>query len=175
MTVIKHAKVSENLRKFNFKVVLRRFFSWRNCPFLTWTELGGFTSHSSVEGAGATVAAAAAVIATPAAPSHNLAFPGRAQEFQICNGKFAKNPRFSSGNAAKSTYLILNYGKFEIRRIPAKFRQNSGKISSKFCRKIAKFIEKREWNEIFFSFRQKCWRFSVEIVRSERCKGMQIL
>ena len=53
---------------------------------------------------------------------------------------------------------------------------HTGKISSIFRRKIAKFIEKREWNEIsFFSFRQKCWRFFVEILRSERCRSMKIL
>ena len=55
----------------------------------------------------------------------------------------------------------------------------SGKISLNFRRKIARFIERREWISMkwnfIFSFRQKCWRRFAEILRSERCKGMQIL
>jgi hypothetical protein len=53
-----------------------------------------------------------------------------------------------------------------------KFRQNFIKISQK-NRKIHR--KTRMKNEASFSFRQKIGRFFAEILRSERCKGMQIL
>ena len=56
--------------------------------------------------------------------------------------------------------------------ISVKFRQNFIKFSlknRKFHRKM------RLKNETSFSFRQKFGRFFAEILRSERCKGMQIL
>jgi hypothetical protein len=56
--------------------------------------------------------------------------------------------------------------------ISVKFRQNFINISPK-NRKVHR--KTRTKNEISFSFRQKCGRFFAEILRSERCKGMQIL